>query len=111
MSPQLRSQTESGDLTTDIREHFVLAETGFDEVPPQLRRFYRHWRGAADQLGPNEILCPVCHVVLRSSHTLRHGDGLTCLPCLSSFQLVMRDGLLVAVAPRGVAKTGGDFRP
>jgi hypothetical protein len=81
-----------------VHDLFALEETGFDEVPACLRRYYRHWRGYADLLGPNEILCPVCHVVLRSTRALRVGDELHCLPCLTSLQLVEQGGLLVAVA-------------
>jgi hypothetical protein len=82
---------------TEVHERFVLEETGFDEVPARLRRYYRHWRGHADALGPNEILCPVCRVVLRSTLALRVGGELYCLPCLTSLQVVEQGGLLVAV--------------
>lgn len=81
----------------DERPTFVLEETGFNEVPPRLRRYFRHWHGPDDPLGPNEVLCPVCHVVLRSPHALRVGDELHCMPCLSTLQVVASDHGLVAV--------------
>jgi hypothetical protein len=81
-----------------VHDLFDLEETSFDEAPARLCRYYRHWGGHADTLGPNEILCPVCHVVLRSTRALRVGDELHCLPCLTSLQLVEQGGLLVAVA-------------
>ena len=31
-------------------------------------------RGAGDDLAPNEVICPVCKVVIRSSRELRPGD-------------------------------------
>jgi hypothetical protein len=36
------------------------------------------WRGADDVLAPNEVLCPVCKVVIRSSRELRPGDRVYC---------------------------------
>lgn len=69
------------------RRRFPLEETGFADVPPKYRRFYRSWRGEVDRLGENEIRCPVCGVVLRSYRELRAGDRLDCLPCLTRLQL------------------------
>jgi hypothetical protein len=65
------------------RRRFELSEGGFDEVPAPWRRFYRSWRGVADTLAPNEIRCPVCTVVLRSSWELRPGDRLYCRACMT----------------------------
>lgn len=84
-------------LKAPLRELFRLEDMGFNEVPADLRRYYRYWSGQEDMLGPNEILCPVCHVVLRSALALRAGDELHCLPCLSSLLLVAQDDLLVAI--------------
>jgi len=66
------------------RRRFILNDdTGFKEVPRKYRRFYRTWSGALDQLAPNEVLCPVCKVVVRSTRELRPGDRVYCMPCMS----------------------------
>jgi len=75
------------------RRRFVLEDTGFDEVPVKYRRFYRRWQGAGDTLGANEVLCPVCKVVIRSTRELRPGDRVYCMPCMSR--------LVVAVGAEG----------
>jgi hypothetical protein len=79
------------------RQRFVLDDTGFDEVPKKYRRFYRKWGGPLDALAPNEVLCPVCKVVIRSTRELRPGDRVYCMPCMSRLVVcVGRDGLLEA---------------
>jgi len=66
------------------RARFLLNDdTGFNEVPKRYRRFYRKWGGAGDTLAINEVLCPVCKVVIRSSRELRPGDRVYCMPCMS----------------------------
>jgi hypothetical protein len=65
------------------RRRYVLEDTGFDEVPKKYRKFYRKWLGEEDTLAPNEVLCPVCKVVIRSSRELRPGDRVYCMPCMS----------------------------
>jgi hypothetical protein len=65
------------------RQRYLLEDTGFDEVPQKYRKFYRKWRGAGDALAPNEVICPVCKVVIRSSRELRPGDRVYCMPCMS----------------------------
>ena len=75
------------------RQRYVLDETGFDEVPVKYRRFYRKWRGAEDSLAPNEVLCPVCRVVIRSTRDLRVGDRVYCMPCMTR--------MVVAAGPDG----------
>ena len=65
------------------RQRFILDDTGFDEVPAKYRRFYRKWRGPQDSLAPNEVICPVCSVVIRSTRELRPGDRVYCMPCMS----------------------------
>jgi len=72
------------------RQRYVLEETGFDEVPRRFRRFYRKWRGAGDSLAANEVICPVCKVVIRSTRELRPGDRVYCMPCMSRL-VVMRN--------------------
>ena len=77
------------------RRRFELDETGFDEVPKKYRRFYRKWRGAGDVLAPNEVVCPVCKVVIRSVRELRPGDRVYCMPCMSRLVVVRAaDGTL-----------------
>ena len=79
------------------RQRFVLDDTGFDEVPKKYRRFYRKWTGADDTLAPNEVICPVCKVVIRSSRELRPGDRVYCMPCMSRLTVVVgQDGRLEA---------------
>ena len=79
------------------RQRFVLDDTGFDEVPRKYRRFYRRWKGRSDTLRPNEVLCPVCKVVIRSTRELRPGDRVYCMPCMSRLFVVLNeDGQLEA---------------
>lgn len=63
-------------------------DTGFDEVPKKYRRFYRRWQGKGDKLAPNEVICPVCKVVIRSARELRPGDRVYCMPCFSRLTVV-----------------------
>ena len=65
------------------RLRFELDDRGFDEVPLKYRRFYRKWAGADDELAPNEAICPVCKIVIRSPRELRVGDRLYCMACLT----------------------------
>jgi len=74
------------------RQRFVLEDTGFDEVPKKYRRFYRKWLGTGDALAPNEAICPVCKVVIRSTRELRPGDRLYCMPCMSRLTVVIGQG-------------------
>jgi hypothetical protein len=79
------------------RQRFVLDDRGFDEVPQKYRRFYRKWEGRGDSLAPNEVLCPVCRVVIRSTRELRPGDRVYCMPCMSRLVVVRaEDGTLEA---------------
>ena len=78
------------------RQRFVLDETGFNEVPKKFRRFYRKWEGPSDQLAANEVLCPVCKVVIRSTRELRPGDRVYCMPCMSRLIVEREDGVLIA---------------
>ena len=74
------------------RQRFILEDdTGFDEVPKRYRKFYRKWAGPGDDLAPNEVLCPVCKVVIRSARELRVGDRVYCMPCMS--RLVVTKGV------------------
>jgi len=74
------------------RARFTLDDdTGFNEVPKKYRRFYRRYRGEGDELAPNEVLCPVCKVVIRSSRELRVGDRVYCMPCMSRLTIVRGD--------------------
>lgn len=74
------------------RQRFVLDDRGFDEVPKKYRRFYRRWGGPGDALGPNEALCPVCMVVVRSTRSLRPGDRLYCMACMTRLVVVKGEG-------------------
>ena len=80
------------------RQRFELEDdTGFDEVPKKYRKFYRRWTGAGDALAPNEVLCPVCKVVIRSTRELRVGDRVYCMACMARLRVARADdGLLIA---------------
>jgi rubredoxin len=79
------------------RRSFELGDTGFKEVPKRWRKFYRHWQGDGDELAPNEVICPVCKVVIRSHREFRPGDRVYCMPCMSRMIIVQRpDGSLEA---------------
>ena len=79
------------------RQRYLLEDTGFDEVPKKYRRFYRKWRGQGDLLAPNEVVCPVCKVVIRSTRELRVGDRVYCMPCMSRLVVARaEDGTLEA---------------
>lgn len=69
------------------RERFELEDRGFDEVPKKFRKFYRRWEGEGDELAPNEVLCPVCKVVVRSSRELREGDRTYCMACMTRMRV------------------------
>ena len=70
------------------RHVYELEETGFNEVPKKWRKFYRYWGGIDDLLAPNEVVCPVCKVVIRSRRELRPGDKVYCMPCMSRMVVV-----------------------
>ena len=73
------------------RRRYVLEDTGFDEVPKKYRRFYRRLAGPDDALALNEVICPVCKVVIRSTRELREGDRVYCMPCMSRLVVVRSD--------------------
>jgi len=77
----------------DSRRRFVLEDdTGFNEVPKKYRRFYRKWGGPGDPLAANEVVCPVCKVVIRSTRELRPGDRVYCMPCMSRLIVMAGEG-------------------
>jgi hypothetical protein len=70
------------------RQRFELEDLGFNEVPKKYRRFYRRWAGPNDELQPNEVLCPVCKVVVRSTRELREGDRIYCMACMTRMRVI-----------------------
>ena len=79
------------------RKRYELDDQGFDEVPVKYRKFYRKWGGPTDELAPNEALCPVCKIVVRSARELREGDRIYCMACLTRLTIVKgEDGRLEA---------------
>ncbi len=74
------------------RQEYAVSDTGFEDVPKKYRRFYRRWQGASDELAPNEVLCPVCKVVIRSPKELRPGDRVYCMPCSARLLVVRGEG-------------------
>jgi hypothetical protein len=93
-------QSEAAENTSGVkappRQRYVLDDTGFNEVPKKYRKFYRRFGGHSDTLAPNEVLCPVCMVVVRSSRELRPGDRVYCMPCFSRLVVVESNGRLEA---------------
>ncbi len=87
MSDPLQQGVEAAEAEKP-RQRYLLEDTGFDEVPKKYRKFYRKWRGGGDALAPNEVICPVCKVVIRSSRELRPGDRVYCMPCMSRLVVV-----------------------
>ena len=79
-APEIASDT--------TRQRYELEEMGFKEVPKKWRKFYRYWMGADDVLAPNEVICPVCKVVIRATRELRPGDKVYCMPCMSRMVVV-----------------------
>jgi hypothetical protein len=77
---------DSGDESP--RRRYELDDQGFDEVPKKYRRYYRRWQGQGDELAPNEALCPVCKIVIRSVRELRDGDQLYCMACMTRVRIV-----------------------
>lgn len=87
---------EVDEADEESRRRFELDDRGFREVPKKWRKFYRHWEGPGDELAPNELLCPVCKVVIRSHRELRPGDRLYCMPCMTRMVVAQTaDGSLV----------------
>jgi hypothetical protein len=86
--PLVEDATPVSDAAERPRQRYLLEDTGFDEVPKKYRRFYRKWQGPGDVLAPNEVICPVCKVVIRSSRTLLPGDRVYCMPCMSRLVVV-----------------------
>jgi hypothetical protein len=84
----IEAESESDGANEAPRQRYILEDTGFDEVPVKYRRFYRKWRGPGDELAPNEVICPVCSVVIRSTRELRPGDRVYCMPCMSRLIVV-----------------------
>jgi hypothetical protein len=74
------------------RRRFELDDRGFDEVPRKYRRFYRRWNGPGDALAPNEAICPVCKIVIRSPRELWPGDRLYCMACMTRLEVVSGEG-------------------
>ncbi len=86
-----------GAAADPTRKRYELEDMGFREVPKKWRKFYRHWQGPGDTLGPNEVMCPVCKVIIRATRELRAGDKVYCMPCMSRMVVVEReDGSLEA---------------
>jgi len=79
---------------TRPRKRYELDDRGFDEVPKRYRKYYRRFEGPGDVLEPNEVLCPVCKVVIRSVRELREGDRVYCMACMTRLRVVKVDGRL-----------------
>jgi hypothetical protein len=81
--------SSNGPEREEPRQRYKLKDdTGFNEVPKKYRRFYRRWQGNGDTLAPNEVICPVCKVVIRSARDLRPGDRVYCMPCFSRLTII-----------------------
>ena len=82
---------------TDQRNIFELQDTGFNEVPLAYRKYYRAYLGDGDILSENEVLCPVCRVIIRSENTLYPDDKVFCLVCFSWLKVVMDGERRIAI--------------
>ncbi len=71
------------------RRRYELDDRGFDEVPKKYRKYYRRWGGPSDELAPNEAVCPVCKIVVRSARELRPGDRLYCMACMTRLEVIV----------------------
>lgn len=100
MDPLERDVEEPATGDVPRRRYVLEDDTGFDEVPRKYRKYYRKWAGPGDTLAPNEVLCPVCKVVIRSTRELRPGDRVYCMPCMSRLIVVRAEhgGLEAVVA-------------
>ena len=76
-------------LEPQERRRYELDDRGFDEVPVKYRKYYRRLEGPGDTLAPNELLCPVCKVVVRSTRELREGDRVYCMACLTRLRVAL----------------------
>jgi hypothetical protein len=74
------------------RRRYELDDRGFDEVPKKYRKYYRLWDGPDDELAPNEAICPVCKIVVRSVRELREGDQIYCMACMTRIRIVRGQG-------------------
>ena len=84
----MHDQASSASPSGMPRLRFELDDRGFDEVPREYRRFYRKWEGPDDRLAPNEAVCPVCKIVIRSPRELRVGDRLYCMACMTRVVII-----------------------
>jgi len=73
------------------RRYELRDDTGFDEVPKAYRKFYRRWGGPGDFLAPNEVLCPVCKIVVRAAREIRVGDRIYCMACMTRLRVVQTE--------------------
>jgi hypothetical protein len=87
MSPPSDPDAPGGPEAEAPRKRFELDDRGFDEVPKKYRKYYRKWGGPNDELGPNEVFCPVCKVVVRSTRELREGDRIYCMACMTRLRM------------------------
>ncbi len=87
MSSDDAARAVGGSASEAPRERFELDDRGFREVPKKYRKFYRKWEGKNDVLGPNEVLCPVCKVVVRSPRELLPGDRVYCMACMTRLRI------------------------
>ncbi len=83
-----RDSSDDRESEAPRKRYELKDDTGFDEVPKKFRKFYRRWQGKNDSLAPNEVICPVCKVVIRSARELRPGDRVYCMPCFSRLTIV-----------------------
>ncbi len=97
MTPDGAPDVESSEADEAPRRRYELEDTGFDEVPKKYCKFYRRWQGPEDPLAANEVLCPICKVVIRSARELRPGDRVYCMCCFARLRVVAAaDGRLEA---------------
>ena len=69
------------------RRRYELDDRGFDEVPEKYRKYFRRWKGPDDPLAPNEVFCPVCKIVIRSTREILEGDRIYCMACMTRLRM------------------------
>jgi hypothetical protein len=94
--PEGAAGSEAAGAAEAPRRRFELDDRGFNEVPKKYRKFYRRIEGPNDALGPNEVICPVCKIVVRSPRELRAGDRIYCMACMTRLRIVEVNGRLEA---------------
>ena len=75
----------------DIRKN---VQREFIELPEQYRGRYRYWDGSP--LQANELICPVCNIIIIAMRDFKAGDKVYCRTCGTRMIVIEKEGGLVA---------------